>query len=126
MARTIQPFHTEADGDILYLATTNEVANDELNAVSLGVLASEVDWCVNEVLREGQDLILCANRRGASTRLRRGSRGAFDDRRPVRMRSGYKSKPSSAGMRPVCAKTDSSRSATEVFPTEPMAPLSSS
>jgi len=50
MGRAIQPFHTEADGDILYLVTTNEVANEELNAVSLGVIASEVAW----------DAVLCS------------------------------------------------------------------
>ncbi|WP_198547316.1 P1 family peptidase [Streptomyces jeddahensis] len=57
MARAIQPFHTEADGDILYLVTTNEVANEELNAVSLGVIASEVAW----------DAVLCSYDQSAAS-----------------------------------------------------------
>lgn len=44
MARAIQPFATEADGDVLYAVTTNQVDNDELRAVDLGVLASELAW----------------------------------------------------------------------------------
>lgn len=44
MARAIQPFATEADGDVLNAVTTNEVDNPDLGAVDLGVLASEVAW----------------------------------------------------------------------------------
>lgn len=42
MARAIQPFHTEDDGDVLFAVTTDEVA--ELGAVSTATLASEVAW----------------------------------------------------------------------------------
>jgi L-aminopeptidase/D-esterase-like protein len=44
MARAIQPFQTVFDGDILYAVTTNEVDNPALDAVGLGVLASEATW----------------------------------------------------------------------------------
>lgn len=44
MARAIQPFHTLYDGDVLYIATTNEVAAEQLDPVSLGILASELAW----------------------------------------------------------------------------------
>jgi L-aminopeptidase/D-esterase-like protein len=44
MARAIQPFHTEYDGDVLYAVTTNEVENPALNDITLGVLASELAW----------------------------------------------------------------------------------
>jgi L-aminopeptidase/D-esterase-like protein len=44
MARAIQPFHTESDGDVLYAVTTNEVENQALSDVALGVLASELAW----------------------------------------------------------------------------------
>ena len=44
MARAIQPFHTERDGDVLFAATTNEIDNDVLAPEVLGLLASEVAW----------------------------------------------------------------------------------
>ena len=44
MARAIQPFHTIFDGDVLYAVTTDEVQNPTLNAIGLGILASEVAW----------------------------------------------------------------------------------
>lgn len=44
MARAIQPFHTEFDGDILFAVTTDAVENDTLSPVMLGVLASELAW----------------------------------------------------------------------------------
>jgi 6-aminohexanoate-oligomer endohydrolase len=44
MSRCIDPFHTISDGDILYAATTNEVATDTPNMYRLGVLASETMW----------------------------------------------------------------------------------
>jgi L-aminopeptidase/D-esterase-like protein len=45
MARAIQPFHTQSDGDTLYAVTTAEVEEDPaVRAVDLGVLASEVAW----------------------------------------------------------------------------------
>lgn len=44
MARAIQPFHTEQDGDVLFAVTTGEVENPELRPVDLGVVASEVAW----------------------------------------------------------------------------------
>jgi L-aminopeptidase/D-esterase-like protein len=44
MARAIQPFATEEDGDVLYAVTTNEVDNPDLSSVDLSVLASELAW----------------------------------------------------------------------------------
>lgn len=44
MARAIQPFHTVFDGDVLYMASTGDVEDPELDAVSLGLLASELVW----------------------------------------------------------------------------------
>lgn len=44
MARAIQPFGTQADGDILYAVTTDEVDNPRLNLTELGILASETAW----------------------------------------------------------------------------------
>jgi L-aminopeptidase/D-esterase-like protein len=58
MARAIQPFHTEFDGDILYAVSTAEVENPDLNDIALGVLASELTWdavlsCVPESAEPG-------------------------------------------------------------------------
>jgi hypothetical protein len=44
MARAIQPFHTESDGDTLFAVSTNEVSDPGISAVNLGVLASEIAW----------------------------------------------------------------------------------
>jgi len=44
MGRIIQPFHTLVDGDVLYAVTTNEVENDALTPVALGIAASEPMW----------------------------------------------------------------------------------
>ena len=44
MARAIQPFHTMSDGDVLYAVTTNEVSNESLDELGLGVVASELAW----------------------------------------------------------------------------------
>jgi L-aminopeptidase/D-esterase-like protein len=44
MARVIQPFHTLYDGDVLYAVSTRAVENPALDAVSLGVVASEAVW----------------------------------------------------------------------------------
>jgi 6-aminohexanoate-oligomer endohydrolase len=44
LARAIQPFHALVDGDVLYTVSTAEVENDELPAMSLGVVASELAW----------------------------------------------------------------------------------
>jgi L-aminopeptidase/D-esterase-like protein len=44
MARAIQPFHALTDGDVLFAATTNDVENEELDSVALGVIASELAW----------------------------------------------------------------------------------
>ena len=44
MARAIQPFATEQDGDVLYAATTDDVDNPDLSPLELGVIASEVAW----------------------------------------------------------------------------------
>ena len=44
MARAIQPFQTAFDGDTLYAVTTNEVENPRLNAIALGIIASETVW----------------------------------------------------------------------------------
>jgi 6-aminohexanoate-oligomer endohydrolase len=44
MARAIQPFGTEFDGDTLFAVSTAEVKQDSISAVDLGKLASEVAW----------------------------------------------------------------------------------
>jgi hypothetical protein len=44
MARAIQPFHTESDGDTLFVASTGAVENPPLSERDLGVLASEAAW----------------------------------------------------------------------------------
>lgn len=44
MSRTIQPFATQDDGDILYAVSTDEVENKELSPVDLGMIASELAW----------------------------------------------------------------------------------
>ena len=43
MSRALQPFHTVADGDILYAVSTAEV-EDGPDPVTLAVIASEVAW----------------------------------------------------------------------------------
>ncbi|MBA2245707.1 MAG: P1 family peptidase [Gemmatimonadetes bacterium] len=44
MARAIQPFHTERDGDVLFAVSTGEVENSALVPEDLGALASELAW----------------------------------------------------------------------------------
>ena len=44
MARGIQPFHARWDGDVNYMVSTQEVANDDLDEVTLGELASDASW----------------------------------------------------------------------------------
>lgn len=44
MARAIQPFGTEFDGDTLFAVTTGEVKNAKFSMVDLGILASEAAW----------------------------------------------------------------------------------
>jgi L-aminopeptidase/D-esterase-like protein len=44
MARAIQPFGTEFDGDTLYAVTTGEVTHAEFGTPDLGTLASETAW----------------------------------------------------------------------------------
>lgn len=44
MARCIQPFHTEKDGDVLFAATTGEVENPDLEFEDLAAHAAELAW----------------------------------------------------------------------------------
>jgi L-aminopeptidase/D-esterase-like protein len=44
MARAIQPFHTPDDGDILFTASTGEIAAEGIDSTALGVVASEMAW----------------------------------------------------------------------------------
>jgi L-aminopeptidase/D-esterase-like protein len=44
MARAIHPFHALTDGDVFFAATTNEVDNEALDSLTLGVVASELAW----------------------------------------------------------------------------------
>jgi Peptidase family S58/PDZ domain len=44
MARAIQPFSTQNDGDTLFAASTQEVDNNELSALNLATIASEAMW----------------------------------------------------------------------------------
>jgi L-aminopeptidase/D-esterase-like protein len=50
MARAIQPFHTEHDGDVLFAVSTGEVEGAELSVQDLALHASEVAW----------DAVLCS------------------------------------------------------------------
>ncbi|CAM4022702.1 P1 family peptidase [Lederbergia lenta] len=42
MARANYPFHIIDDGDISFMVSTNEVENPQLNANTVGLIASEV------------------------------------------------------------------------------------
>jgi L-aminopeptidase/D-esterase-like protein len=44
LGRAIQPFHTASDGDVLFAVSTEEVENRNLNAVDVGLIASELAW----------------------------------------------------------------------------------
>lgn len=44
MARAIYPFHTIFDGDVLFMVSTNEIDNNDLDANHLGLYASELAW----------------------------------------------------------------------------------
>jgi L-aminopeptidase/D-esterase-like protein len=44
MARAIQPFSTQNDGDTLYAASTQEVDNSDLSATNLSTIAGETMW----------------------------------------------------------------------------------
>jgi len=44
MGRGIQPFHARWDGDVNYMVSTQELANDDLDEVTLGELASDAMW----------------------------------------------------------------------------------
>lgn len=44
MTRAIYPFHTSADGDVLYAVTTDEVDNPDINHFVLSHIASELAW----------------------------------------------------------------------------------
>lgn len=44
MARAIQPFHTQNDGDVLFAVTTSEVENPALEPMDLSAIASELAW----------------------------------------------------------------------------------
>ena len=44
MGRTIQPFSTQHDGDVLYAVTTNEIDNPNLSPLNLAMAASELAW----------------------------------------------------------------------------------
>lgn len=44
MARAVDPWHTEGDGDALFAVTTNEVTNPEVNEYVLSWIASELAW----------------------------------------------------------------------------------
>jgi hypothetical protein len=44
MARAIQPFGTQFDGDTLFAVSTGEIKNAAMSGPDLGVLASEAAW----------------------------------------------------------------------------------
>jgi len=44
MARAIQPFHTEHDGDVLFAVSTGEVEGEEVSVQDLAIHAGEVAW----------------------------------------------------------------------------------
>lgn len=54
MARAIQPFHTEHDGDVLFAVSTGEVEDTDVTVQDLGIHAGEVAWdAVLSSWREG-------------------------------------------------------------------------
>jgi L-aminopeptidase/D-esterase-like protein len=61
MARAIQPFLTMYDGDTLYAITTSEVNNQNLDEISLGVIASEVVWDAVLSIADAKWLIIQAH-----------------------------------------------------------------
>ncbi len=44
MARAIQPFATEYDGDVLYAVSTSEIEEPVMSPINLGTVASELMW----------------------------------------------------------------------------------
>lgn len=44
MAQAIRPFHTDSDGDALWMVTTSEVELDQWSLTAIGAVASEVLW----------------------------------------------------------------------------------
>jgi L-aminopeptidase/D-esterase-like protein len=44
MARAIQPFHTENDGDVLFCVSTEEVDNSDLSSMALALIGAELAW----------------------------------------------------------------------------------
>ena len=44
IVEAIQPFHTPDDGDVLFTASTGEVAGEGVDSTALGVIASELAW----------------------------------------------------------------------------------
>ncbi|CAN5862798.1 P1 family peptidase [soil metagenome] len=56
MARVIQPFQMQADGDVLFAATTAEVESPRLSLSALGVIASDVayDAVLSSIPRESE------------------------------------------------------------------------
>ena len=42
MGRGIQPFPTQADGDTLFVASTQEIENKELGSVTMGTIAGQI------------------------------------------------------------------------------------
>jgi L-aminopeptidase/D-esterase-like protein len=44
LARVIQPFHTMYDGDVLFAASTGTLRDETLDAIGVGVIASELAW----------------------------------------------------------------------------------
>src|SRR5262245_30852638 len=44
MSRGIQPFSTQSDGDTLFAASTQEVENKDLSAITLSTIAGELMW----------------------------------------------------------------------------------
>lgn len=44
MARTIQPFHTARDGDVLFALSTEAVDEASLDDLALSEIASDLAW----------------------------------------------------------------------------------
>jgi len=44
MARAIYPFHTIDDGDVLFMATTNDVEDPIVDPGLIGLVSSELAW----------------------------------------------------------------------------------
>jgi len=78
MARAIQPFHARWDGDVSYAVSTQEIANPDLDEVTLAELASEAMW--DAILASCEASRSSGRSSGTTSRLPRSVAGRTDAR----------------------------------------------